>query len=103
MPGKSLWTRSVIQGKWKLITYQDPLPSERPNAGGHKRKVQGQNQELFDLLADPHESTDLSNDHPDVVKKLQAKMLPTPMSCHVSDASPLVKHTARTPQIPTTP
>jgi uncharacterized sulfatase len=73
-PGKSLWTRSVIQGKWKLITYQDPLPRERPNAGGHRRKVPGQNQELFDLLADPHESTDLSKDNPDVVKKLQASM-----------------------------
>ena len=73
-PGKSLWTRSVIQGKWKLITYQDPLPKEKPNAGGHKRKYPEQNQELFDLLADPHESKDLSKDHAAVVKELQAKM-----------------------------
>ena len=73
-PGKSLWTRSVIQGKWKLVSYQDPLPKERPNAGGHKRKYPGQNQELFDLLADPHESKDLSKAHPDVVAKLQASI-----------------------------
>jgi uncharacterized sulfatase len=73
-PEKSLWTRSVIQEKWKLITYQDPLPKAKPNAGGHKRKVRGQNQELYDLLADPHEAKELSKDHPDVVKKLQASM-----------------------------
>ena len=58
-----MWTRSVIQGKWKLITYQDPLPKERPNAGGHNRKYPDQNQELFDLLADPHETKDLSKEH----------------------------------------
>tara|TARA_A100001037_G_C15112553_1_gene619748 strand:+ start:225 stop:1484 length:1260 start_codon:yes stop_codon:yes gene_type:complete len=73
-PGKSLWTRSVIQGKWKLITYQDPLPRERPNAGGHKRKYPNQNQELYDLLADPHERKDQSQAHPDVVKALQASI-----------------------------
>ena len=73
-PAKSLWTRSVIQGKWKLITYQDPLPEEKPNAGGHKRKYPDQNQELFDLLADPHETKDLSKEHADVVDELQARM-----------------------------
>ena len=73
-PGKSLWTRSVIQGKWKLITYQDPLPKERPNAGGHNRKYPGQNQELFDLLADPHETKDLSKEHAARVAELQARM-----------------------------
>ena len=73
-PGKSLWTRSVIQGKWKLITYQNPLPKERPNAGGHNRKYPDQNHELFDLLADPHETKDLSKEHPAVVAELQARM-----------------------------
>lgn len=73
-PGKSLWTRSVIQGKWKLITYQYPLPKEHPNAGGHKRKYPNQNQELFDVLVDPHETKDLSRQNPDVVAKLQVSM-----------------------------
>ena len=73
-PGKSLWTRSVIQGKWKLIIYQDPLPKERPNAGGHKRKYPNQNQELFDIVADPHETKDLSKQNPDIVAKLQASI-----------------------------
>ena len=73
-PGKSLWTRSVIQGKWKLINYQDPLPKERPNAGGHKRKYPNQNHELFDLRADPHESKDLTKAHPEVVEKLQVSI-----------------------------
>ena len=61
-------------GKMEALTYQDPLPKERPNAGGHKRKYPDQNQELFDVQADPHETKDLSKEHPAVVTELQAKM-----------------------------
>ena len=70
-PGKSLWTRSIIRGDWKLISWQDPLPKERPNAGGHRRKNPKVLQELFNLKEDPHENTELSAKHPDKVIELQ--------------------------------
>ena len=72
-PEKSLWTRSCIHGKWKLVAWINNPPKIRPWAGGHRRKT-GANLELFDLLTDPHETKNLADEHPDVVKDLLARI-----------------------------
>lgn len=57
-PVKSLNTRWCIEGQWKLLVHQMPE--------GRKGKV-----ELYDVLADPHEKTDLAARHPDKVRRLR--------------------------------
>ncbi len=83
-PEKSLWTRSVIRDHWKLIEWQDPPPAILPYNGGHRRKSfdapppDGQladalrHVELFDLLADPHETQNLAAANGPKVRQLQA-------------------------------
>jgi uncharacterized sulfatase len=71
-PGKSLWTRSIIRGDWKLISWQENPPKEKPNVGGHRRKNPKVFNELFNLKEDPHENTELSGKHPARVSELQS-------------------------------
>jgi uncharacterized sulfatase len=73
-PEKSLWTRSCVHGKWKLITWIENPPKVRPYGGGHRHKNPGADLELFDLLADPHETKNLAKQHPEVVKDLLARI-----------------------------
>ena len=73
-PEKSLWTRSCIHGKWKLVAWIENPPKVRPWAGGHRHKNPDTNLELFDLLADPHETNNLANAHPEVVRDLAARI-----------------------------
>ena len=73
-PEKSLWTRSCIHGKWKLVAWIENPPKVRPWAGGHRHKNPDTNLELFDLLADPHETKNLANAHPEVVRDLATRI-----------------------------
>jgi len=73
-PEKSLWTRSCIHGNWKLIVWQDPTPAVRPYNHGFRRKNPGQTWELFDLKTDPHETTNLAEQHPEIVRDLQERL-----------------------------
>ena len=73
-PEKSLWTRSCIHGKWKLVAWIENPPNVRPWAGGHRHKNPDTNLELFDLLADPHETNNLANAHPEVVRDLASRI-----------------------------
>ena len=73
-PEKSLWTRSCIHGKWKLVAWIENPPKVRPWAGGHRHKNPDTNLELFDLLADPHETKNLANAHPEVVRDLASRI-----------------------------
>ena len=73
-PEKSLWTRSCIHGKWKLVAWIENPPKVRPWAGGHRHKNPDTNLELFDLLADPHETNNLANAHPEVVRDLASRI-----------------------------
>ena len=78
-PEESLWTRSCIDGNWKLIVWQQPSPKVLPYNGGHRRKSppltgKNKNLELFDLAADPHETKNLATAHPEKVKRMLAAL-----------------------------
>jgi len=78
-PEKSLWTRSCIDGNWKLILWQDPAPKVLPYNGGHRRKTlplagDNKNIELFDLAADPHETKNIAAEHPERVHSMLAAL-----------------------------
>ncbi len=60
-PADSLRARTCIQGRWKLIVWQDPLPKVR--TANRTRKTKG-NVELYDLKTDPAETRDLSAKDP---------------------------------------
>jgi uncharacterized sulfatase len=70
-PADSLVYRWVIEGKWKLLlTYDGEVSSRYASANPRTEK----RPQLFDLLADPHENTNLASRHPEVVAKLAGKI-----------------------------
>lgn len=60
-PATSLRWRWVISGNWKLV---QPAPQNEPAGTA----------ELYDLKKDPHESSDVALQHPDVVGTLTTKL-----------------------------
>jgi arylsulfatase A-like enzyme len=70
-PEDSLWTRSVIHGRWKLVSWRPDPPEVKPSLGAWEHKNPDAMQELFDLAADPGETTNLSAAQPDRVRELQ--------------------------------
>ena len=72
-PEKSLWTQSCITGKWKLVAWIKNPPKIKPWGGGHRKKT-GADLELFDLQADPHETKNLAQAHPEVVQDLLTRI-----------------------------
>ena len=60
-PVASLRFRWAIEGQWKLIL---PHPGREPDA----------HVELFDILADPHETKNLAIENAQVVAQLTAKI-----------------------------
>jgi len=56
-----LGPRAIIDGRFKWVVH------EQKKSGSIK-------QELFDLIADPAEKTDVSAQHPDMLKKLQSEL-----------------------------
>lgn len=63
---------AVRMGRWKLHVQHPYLHLEQAGADG-KRGVQSTRQiglSLFDLVADPAETTDVSSQHPDIVSRL---------------------------------
>ncbi|MGB7324079.1 MAG: sulfatase-like hydrolase/transferase [Rubripirellula sp.] len=65
-PEASLLFRWVIEGKWKLLLTYDGETNRYTST--HPRTEKGP--QLFDLIADPAEETNLANDNPAVVEKL---------------------------------
>lgn len=69
-PLSGLLVRWCISGSWKLIVSHDADVSRAAVLhGGREKRIQ-----LFDLLADPQEQTNLAADHPEVIKTLRAKI-----------------------------
>lgn len=67
-PQETLLYRWVVEGKWKLLlTYDGKLDRY---ASSHPRTEK--RPQLFDLLADPHEDTNLASANPEVVARLAA-------------------------------
>jgi arylsulfatase A-like enzyme len=69
-PEASLLFRWAIEGKWKLLLTYDGEVNRY--ASTHPR--QEKRPQLFDLTSDPHEQHNVAVDHPDVVKRLAAKI-----------------------------
>ena len=62
---------AVREGPWKLIVREASLASEK----GNKKQLETENQDqLYDLVADPAETKNLWAEHPDVVKRLGAEL-----------------------------
>jgi uncharacterized sulfatase len=70
-PEDSLVYRWVIEGKWKLLLTYDGAVSARYASANPRTEKRPQ---LFDLLADPHENTNLAAKNPAVVARLAAKL-----------------------------
>jgi uncharacterized sulfatase len=71
LPEDSLVYRWAIEGKWKLLLTYDGAVSARYASANPRTEKRPQ---LFDLLADPHENTNLAANNPDVVARLAAKL-----------------------------
>ncbi len=69
-PEPTLLYRWCIEGKWKLLLTYDGVVSKYSST--HPRTEKGP--QLFDLIADPHEDTNLAARHPEVVQRLAAKI-----------------------------
>jgi len=68
-PVASLRVRTVIQGNWKLIVWQNPQPSH-PRMRSWEPKKPQTDAELYDLEKDPFEKINLMGKHPDKVASL---------------------------------
>ena len=69
-PEASLLFRWCIEGKWKLLlTYDGEVNRYKTTHPRDEKRPQ-----LFDLIADPHEKTNLAGKHPRVVARM-AKMI----------------------------
>ena len=69
-PEASLLYRWCIEGKWKLLLTYDGEVNRYQST--HPRTEKGP--QLFDLMADPKETTNLAADHPSVVARLARKI-----------------------------
>lgn len=69
-PQATLLYRWVVDGKWKLLlTYDGKLDQYAKSHPRTEKRPQ-----LFDLLADPHENTNLAAQNPEVVARLAASL-----------------------------
>lgn len=69
-PEASLLYRWCIEGRWKLLlTYDGEVNRYASSHPRDERRPQ-----LFDLLADPHEQTNLAAQHPEIVARLAKRI-----------------------------
>lgn len=70
-PEASLIYRWIIGGKWKLLLTYDGAVSARYASANPRTEKRPQ---LFDLLADPHETTNLAAQNSALVDRLAARL-----------------------------
>jgi uncharacterized sulfatase len=69
-PEASLLYRWVVEDKWKLLlTYDGEIGRYKTSHPRTEKRPQ-----LYDLLADPHETKNLAADNPEVVARLAKKI-----------------------------
>lgn len=69
-PQASLLYRTCIEGRWKLLlTYDGPVNRYK---AVHLRE--DKRPQLYDLIADPHETKNIAADHPGIVARLARKI-----------------------------
>jgi len=71
-PEASLIHRWVIDGKWKLLLTYDGYAGAGNHSNSHPRTEK--RPQLFDLIADPHEKTNLAAQHPEIVARLAKRL-----------------------------
>jgi uncharacterized sulfatase len=69
-PEATLLYRWAIEGKWKLLLTYDGAVGRY--ASSHPRTER--RPQLYDVLADPHETTNLAAEHPEIVERLAKKI-----------------------------
>ena len=74
-PEVNLKYRWIVSGRWKLIDPHAPN-LDLPLWERETRRAWGTSPELYDILADPKETSDLAAKHPSVVKSLQQQLPP---------------------------
>lgn len=70
-PGKSLRTRTCIEGDWKLIVWQNPLPDVKTNNPVRRSKL---DYELYNIRKDPGETKNLAEEMPEKVAALKKQI-----------------------------
>ncbi|MBI5690310.1 MAG: sulfatase [Verrucomicrobia bacterium] len=70
-PEDTLVHRWVIEGRWKLLLTYDGAVSARYASANPRPEKRPQ---LYDLIADPHENTNLARQNPAVVARLAARL-----------------------------
>jgi arylsulfatase A-like enzyme len=63
-------TGAIRMGQWKLVVKR----AEEDSDGGQARKLKNASIELFDVVNDPYETTDLAEKYPDRVEQLQSRL-----------------------------
>jgi len=69
-PEATLLYRWAIEGKWKLLLTYDGEAGRHANSYPRAER----RPQLYDLFADPHETTNLAAKHPEVVERLARKI-----------------------------
>ena len=69
-PSQSLLYRWCIEGRWKLLLNYDGKLGRYGSS--HEPRIW--EPQLFDLLADPHETSNVAGDHPRVVERLSKRI-----------------------------
>jgi choline-sulfatase len=71
-PADRFLYRELTEGKWQAVT--DGRWKAVRRQAGPKQPERTKPTELFDLTADPSETTDVAEEHPDIVRRLEALM-----------------------------
>lgn len=105
-PAKSLLWRWTISDRWKLIVPAPPSTGKRfPSWQGRhiddlsREKYKRGEVELFDLVADPDERTNLAAEHPDVVARLRADLDAWWQPAAVDETPPAAARATRPPNL----